>query len=630
MRPQPARVPHAASVAGGMVVTVLLAVAALPAATPRIDLDEIEPGMRGVGVTVFSGTAREEFGVEVLGVINNVMGPRRSLIIVRLDGGPLAETGVIQGMSGSPVYFDERLAGALSYSLGSFAKEPIAGITPIGEMVATDAAPMQVARRRAAAIAFADGDRVHLAAAMRRALARTEPFAGRPDDVRATGLNAGEAARLGTQLRPIATPVLLSGFVPEVIDLWANAFDGSGFVTTIGGAAAGAATQSGGDGARLEPGDAVGATLMRGDFAMTGTGTVTLVDEDRVYAFGHPFYNLGRASLPMTRARITTVLPSLAISSKITTIGDTVGTIDQDRSTGIYGSLGGGPTLIPIDVTIAAADRELTESFAFEVIEDPFFTPTLALTGLLNTLLSWTEDLSSASTLEVTGAVHLRDGHDPIRLHNVYAGNGAALSAAVSAAAPLSTLLGNRFLPVEFDRIELGITTRETPRIARLERVRVDTPRPRAGDTLPVTVSARTAEGELIVETVSVRLPRDVTGPVQILVADAETLQTRDASAGRQPQQARSLTQLIRALNRTRQQDRFYVQLLAARPGAVVRGQPQVALPSSVRAVLDGDRAGGDVTPLSEATLGEWDVPTGHVVSGSRLITLTVEPAGSG
>ena len=630
MRRQPARVPHAAGVAGGIMLAALLAVAGLPAATPQIGLDEIEPGMRGVGVTVFQGTTREEFGVEVLGVIENLMGPRRSLIIARLDGGPLAETGVIQGMSGSPIYFDGRLSGALSYSLGSFATEAIAGITPIGEMAATDAVPMRVARRRPSAIAFAGGDRAHLAAIMRQAFALTEPFAARPGDVRGIGLPIRDAARLGAQLQPIATPLLLNGFVPEVIDLWGAAFDDSSFVTTIGAAAAGVGAQANGDDAPLEPGDPVGATLMQGDLAITGTGTVTLVDEGRVYAFGHPFYNLGRAAMPMTRAHVTTLLPSLALSSKITAVGDIVGTIDQDRSTGIYGSLGAGPVLIPIDVTIAAADRELTESFAFEVIDDPFFTPLLTVTGVLNTLLSWTRDLSSASTLELTGAVHLRGGHEPVRLDNVYAGERAGLAAAVSAQTPLMTLLGNRFMPVELDRIELAITTYETPRTARLERVRVDDPRPRAGDTLRVTVSARTAEGDAIVETLDVTLPRDVTGPAQILVADAATLQTRDATAGRQPGQARSIAQLIRALNRSRRQDRFYVQLLAARPGAVVRGQTRMALPSSVRAVLDGDRAGGDVTPLGEATLGEWELPTGHVVSGSRLITVTVEPAGSG
>ena len=249
---------------------------------------------------------------------------------------------------------------------------------------------------------------------------------------------------------------------------------------------------------------------------------------------------------------------------------------------------------------------------------------------LLNTLLSWTRDLSSASTLELTGAVHLRGGHEPVRLDNVYAGERAGRCCRSSRpTTPLMTLLGNRFLPVKIERVELSITAHEAPRTAQLERVRVDAPRPRSGDAVPITISARTAEGDAIIETVHVTLPRDLTGPVQILVADAATLEAREASAGRQPGQARSLPQLIRALNRSRQQDRFYIQLLAARPGAIVRGQAWAALPSSVRAVLDGDR-GGEVTPLGEAVLGEWDLPTGHVVSGSRLITVTVEPAETG
>ena len=623
MRPRPARV------AGGVAVVAALAVATLPAATPQIGLDEIAPGMRGVGVTVFDGAVREEFGVEVIGVLANVIGPRRSLILARLNGGPLAETGVIQGMSGSPVYFDGRLAGAVSYALGSFSTEAIAGITPIGEMAATDAAPVREARRRPAPVVVAGDRRADLAVALRSAFTRTEPFARRPDDVRGTGLPAADAQRLGTLLRPIATPLLLNGFVPDVIDLWTSALDAGGFVAMIGGvgAAGVAGSQAGDDTAPLEPGDAVGASLMRGDLTMTGTGTVTLVDEGRVYAFGHPFYNLGRAQLPMTRARVATLLPSLAISSKLTTIGDVLGTIDQDRSTGIYGSLGPGPALIPVDVTIAAAGGGPVESFAFEIIDDPFFTPLLTLTGVLNTLVSWSRDVIPAGTWEVSGAAHLRDGHDPVRIRNVYAGQAAGINASLAIFTPLTTLLANRFAPVGIERITLTITAHNRPRTARLERVHVDAPRPRAGDSVRVTLAARTAEGEAIVETVTVPLPRDVTGPVRILVADTAALEARDAAAGRQPAQARSLPQLIRALNRSRQQDRFYVQLLAPRPGAVVRGEARPALPPSVLAVLNGDRAGGDVTPLREATLGEWEIPTGHVVSGSRLMTLTVEPA---
>ena len=605
---------------------IALACVTLPAATSRMPVDEIERGMRGVGVTVFEGVAREEFEVEVLGVLANVMGPRRTLILVRLAGGPLAQTGVIQGMSGSPVYIDDRLIGAVSYAVGSFATEPIAGITPIDEMAATDASPVLAARHRAVPLRLdaASAGRDSLAAALRQAFSQTGTFARRPADVHAAGLPPGEAGRLGTLLRPISTPLVLNGFVPEVVDLWSSAFDAGGFVTTIGGAAAGAAGQSQTGAETLQPGDAVGAVLMRGDLTMAGTGTVTLVEEDRIYAFGHPFYNLGSARLPMTRAHVTTLVPSLANSSKITRIGDVVGTIDQDRPTGVYGSLGPGPELIPVSVSVAGPDRGFDQRLDFEIIDDPYFTPVLTLTGVLNTLLAWTRDVVPSSTYAVAGTVAVR-GHEDVAFRNVFAGPAAGLSASTAAAAPLISLLDNRFERVAIDRVDIAITAHEEPRTATLERVRVDAPRPRAGDTVPVTIAARTRLGEEIVETVPVTLPRNVTGRVQILVADAATLRQREALAGRQPQQARSLPQLIRALSRARQQDRFYIQLLASRPGAVVRGQPLTDLPPSVLAILDGDRAGGDVTWLRNTTLGEWEAPTGYVVSGSRVLTLSVE-----
>ena len=178
-----------------------LCVAALPAATPRMPLDEVRPGMRGVGLTVFDGTRREEFGAEVLGVLRNVMGPRRNVIVARLSGGPLAETGVIQGMSGSPVYIDDRLVGAVSYALGSFPREPIAGITPIGEMAASDANRAEVARAATLPPAF-PATPADLQAVIGGAFDRTRPFARQPDHVRALGLPPASGQRLGTLLRP--------------------------------------------------------------------------------------------------------------------------------------------------------------------------------------------------------------------------------------------------------------------------------------------------------------------------------------------------------------------------------------------------------------------------------------------
>ncbi len=595
--------------------------AALPAATERMPLDEVEAGMQGVGITVFEGSRRDEFDVHVLGVLTNVMGPRRNLIVARLEGGPLANTGVIQGMSGSPVYIDDRLVGAVSYSLGSFAKEAIAGITPIDEMTATDAAPVREARHPAPALQLAaTGPR--LTDIVRQTFARLTPFAERPVDIHAAGIPTAEAGQLGTLLRPIATPLILNGFVPEIHKLWSTAFDQSGFVTMIGGTSSGSATQST-ETATLEPGDPIGAILMRGDLTIAGTGTVTLVEDGRVYAFGHPFYNLGHAKFPMTRAHVTTLLPSVAISSRIASIGEVLGTIDQDRSTGIYGTLGPGPPMIPVTVSLSAADRDLNERFEFEIIDDALFTPLLTYTGVLNTFFSWTREVG-ASTYEVSGVARLR-GHDDVGFRNVFTGDTAGISAALSTAVPLTALLANAFEPIDLERVDITIAFYEERRVATLQRVWVDADRLRAGDTVPVKIASRTAAGDNIVNTVEVPLPRHITGRVQLLVADAAVLLQREVQAGRQAQQARSLPQLIRALNTTRQNDRFYVQLLSAQAGAVVRGAPLTALPPSVLAVLEGDRESGEVVRLQQATLGEWEVPTNHVVSGSRLLTLTIE-----
>ena len=620
MKFMPTRSP---SLAAGIALAGLTLVP-LPAATPRMPVDEIEAGMQGIGVTVFEGVTREQFDVHVLGVLTNVLGPRRSLIVARLEGGPLARTGVIQGMSGSPVYIDDRLVGAVSYALGTFSREAIAGITPIEEMAATDATPVRTARRWPVSPPRPEGvTHAALVDVMARALPPAEPFARRPGDVRGAGLAATDAGRLGALLRPIATPLVLSGFTPDIHDLWSAAFETGGLVPVVGGLRAGAPSNA--DDAPLEPGDPVGASLIQGDLAMAGTGTVTLVEDGRVYAFGHPFYNLGRAQLPMTRAHVTTLLPSLAISSRLAAIGPVLGTIDQDRSTGIYGSLGAGPEMIPVSLRIAAADRRLSERFDFEIIDDPLFTPILTLTGVLNTFISWTRDIAPSSTYEVTGIATLGGGRGDVAFRNVFTGQSAALSAALSATTPLMSLLGNRFEPVAVEGIDVEITTHERPRTAMLERVRIDADRIRPGDDVPVWIVARTLDGEAIATTVNVAVPRDASGSLQLLVADAATLDRRETQFGRQPHQARSLPQLIRALNAGRQQDRLYVQLLSSRPGAVVRGQPRTGLPPSVLAVLDGDRGGGDVTRLREVTLGEWEVPIGYVTAGSRLLSLLVE-----
>ena len=587
----------------------------LPAATVTMPVDEVVPGMRGTGITVFQGTERSEFTVDIIGVLENAMGPRRNLILARLDGGPLAESGVIQGMSGSPVYVDGRLLGAVSYSMGSFSKDTIAGITPIDEMLRDDSAsPSRVARAAPRLRLPLASDT--LTALLPNRLTRPDPFAARPGDVRAVGLPADTAGALGVQLRPIATPLVMTGFAPEVIDRIAPVFRGAGLVAVAGGVASAQTMPDG----PLQPGDAVGVSLIRGDLAMAGTGTVTLVDGGRVHAFGHPFYNLGAARFPMTRAYVHTVLPSQAISSKIAAVGDILGTIDQDRSTGISGSLGPGPRLVPMHVLLNAPDRDRVDTFDFEVVADELFTPLLAYNAMLNTLFTHSRQVGSA-TYVLRGQATLA-GHPPVTVEETFSGGTATLMAALYVSGPLTVLLSNPFEPVTVESIDLSITAYDDVRTAQLERIWLDDPRPRPGDTVPLRIAARTHRGDEILRTIMVDVPASARGRLQLLVADGTTLAQQERQQSGQGLEATDLNQLIDALSTARRNNRLYVQLLRADAGAVVNGRRLASLPPSVLNVLGADQSGVGVTPLRNATVREWSIPLDHVVSGSRVLTI--------
>src|SRR2546423_77846 len=329
-----------------------LAFVHLPAQTAQMRVEDIRPGMSGIGRTVFEGTRVEEFKVNILGVLENVIGTHRNLILAKLEGGPLANTGVIAGMSGSPVYIDGKLIGAVSYALGQFSKEPIAGITPIAEM--TDATTFNGVRPNAAKV-HVDFPltRENLDIPFRRALNWNRPFPDRPGDTALVGsgaINGVSGAEIGTLLRPIATPLMMSGFEPGVSDLLGGAFGAQGFIPT-GRGAAGRSGEKPYEGP-LKPGDAVGVMLVSGDLELGATGTVTHVDNGKVYAFGHPLYNLGPTAFPMTRAYVYTVLPSLSSSLKVSTTGEIIGAFLQDRAVAIAGRLGPGPKMIPVTLTL--------------------------------------------------------------------------------------------------------------------------------------------------------------------------------------------------------------------------------------------------------------------------------------
>ena len=593
----------------------------IPAASRYMPIDEIRPGMVGVGRTVFDGTKIEEFKAHILGVLHNVAGPSRDLIQARLEGGPLANTGVIAGMSGSPVYIDDRMIGAVAYSMGQFSKEPIAGITPIAEMRDVTALP---AHRQAVAQARLQlpVTREGLAAALRTAFAWAHPFAGRPDDVQLLGPSAGlpaGAGAVGTMLSPIATPLVMSGFQSSVADTIAGAFKDVGFLPMSGGTMAATGQM---ETAALGPGDPVGVELIGGDLSLGATGTVTEVDGNEVFAFGHPFYNLGSTEFPMTRAFVYALLPSLSSSSKISSTGDVIGTFTQDRSTAIAGTLGRQPRTIPLNLTLET-ERGLTKQFHYRIVNDQLFTPLLTYVSILNTLSSYERDFG-AMTYSVKGQAFVRK-HDTVTLEDIFTGDQPSVGAATYIVAPMAFLLGNDFEPIEIDHVDLTIKTTEQPRTAKVERVWLDTVRTRAGDTVPLKILLRTYRGEEIVRTVPVTIPANASGPMSILVSDGSRLAQWEQRELHQPLEPRGISQMIRALNNAHKNSTMYIRLLAADAGGVVGGEYLSALPPSVLAIFEGDRNGGSFIPLRDAALGEWEVQMDYAVSGSRQLTINVE-----
>jgi len=603
-------------------------VAGLPAQSKTFPVNELKPGMVATGRTVFQGDQIEEFKAHILGVLHNSIGPRRDLILARLEGGPLANTGVIAGMSGSPVYIDGRLVGAVSYSLGEFSKEPLAGITPIDEMVADATLPGQRRPQVARAELTLPLTQQALRDSLHQAFAWFKPFAESPADVSVIGSGAVNAG-IATLLRPIATPINFSGFDARTIDPVVSAFRELGFSPVMAGAAqfgsqsASASAPTISSGSALRPGDPIGVALMNGDFQVGATGTVTEVDGNRVYAFGHPFFGLGPTQFPMTRATVIAILPSLASSMKIASTGDVIGIVQQDRATSIAGTLGPGPSMIPINLTLNS-ERGTRKKFAIGIVKDQLFTPLLAYVAILNTLTSY-ERQNGVGTYSLKGEARVKN-HSDVAFEDLFTGDQPSTYAAASVVAPLNVLLRNAFEDVDFEGVNLEIEASEQPRSATLERVWIDGTRAKAGSSVDLRILLRTYRGEEVTKSLPVQIPANARGSVSIMVADAARLsQFEQRELQVQPLQATGLPQMIRVLNSSRKNNRLYVRLVTRDGGAVVKGEPLAALPSSVLAVMESDRNGGSFRPLDSALVGDWEITAGYAVRGSKTLTLPLQ-----
>jgi hypothetical protein len=422
----------------------------------------------------------------------------------------------------------------------------------------------------------------------------------------------------------------MNGLEPETAALVSAIFRDAGFAP-VSGALGGTASERerAAMAGPLREGDAIGVSLVGGDIEMGATGTITHIDNGKVYAFGHPFFALGPSEFPMRRAYVYAMLSSLMTSFKISTMGDVIGTMRQDRATAIAGTLDQGPATIPMHVTLRA-DRNgetQTRRFEFQISNDQTFTPLLSYVTLFNTLAGYERQFGSA-TFALKGRAKVA-GHADVTFEDIFAGESPTLPAATSIGGPLTMLLANDREPVKLESLEFTIDSTETPLTTTIERVWIDELRPRAGRSLPLKVLTRSYRGEEKISTVNVAIPPNVSGPLSILVTDGRQLNALEQREVRRTVQPQSVAQMIRVLNQTRRNNRIYVRLVTGAPGAVVNGEVLAALPPSVLSVLEADRNGGSFSPIRSASVGEYEIPMDAAVSGSRTLTIDVE-AGPG
>lgn len=567
------------------------------AAQAVMTVDEVRAGMKGVAYTVFQGTTPEAMGVEVLGVLRNLNGPHSNVVLVRLTGDKAEYTGVVAGMSGSPVYIDGKLLGALAYRIGSFSKEPIAGVTPITEMLEINEFDSSTPPGAAVAAPSA------------------------PLTQKTSGPGAvGDVRDYAQYLKPIDAPFVFTGFNESAIRQFAPQFAAAGIVPVMGVGASSGEQQP----EPLRPGSAVSAILVRGDMDAASTCTVTYMDQEHLLACGHPLLQYGKVDMPMTKATVVATLASPFDSFKIVNTTEPVGDFVQDRHTGILGRFAVSAQMIPVSLSIhgAGAPRE----YHYEVVNNARLTPLLMMTTVFNALQGMNQ-YGEETTYQLNGRIAV-NGYPDVRMNNMFSpvdSSPTALNVALALGDHFGRIFGNPFEKPDIKGVSLEFDLEKERHSAVLENARTDVTEARPGDEIMIEAVLRPYRGERIVRQIPVRVPTSVSkGTLRILVSDAETLD-RTRRLTPVASQRLDLNSTIELLNKEHLNDHLYVSLLEPNPQATVEDKVMPAVPLSVMNVMEGMRATQEMTVLGESAVNESSTPVGYVVSGSQIISLTIK-----
>jgi len=581
----------------------LAAVVSVAAQASFFPLAQVQPGMKGVGRTVFSGERIEEFGVEILGVLENA-GPRQSLILARLSGGPLASTGVLQGMSGSPVYIDGRLLGAVAMAF-SYSKEPIAAIRPIEDLLRA-ARPAQPRPLRARARLDASD--------LTRAF---EPV---------QAIYAG-----GAQLTDIATPMSFGGFTRSTVERFAPQLRALGFEPQQGLTGGGRLKPGLGKPSEIQPGSMISIQLLSGDMSVGADGTVTHVEGNRIYAFGHRLLSIGTTELPFARSEVLALVPNLSTSFKISAPRQWMGTILEDRATGVAGELGRQARLVPVKISVRhpplQGESRAEAAYEMQMVDDPLLSPLLLQMAVSNAVEA-TERTLGGATLRVRGRIEFLQGPSPLRIENSYSGDSSLASrASQAAAAPLAYAMQNASEQLRLKDVQLEIEAYEERRELQVAQVWTSRREVRPGEELEIVVVLAGPNGMELTRKARHRIPVGARpGPLYVTAADASTANTAEYRQYLETA-PRSAAQLVGFLNGLRNNTSVYLRLWRPEANYTVGGMNLPSPPPSVGQILGRLEPPGTVltAAMQGAKAAEYELDgAGMVVSGSKTVAVEI------
>lgn len=569
-------------------------------ATDIMKLSEIRTGMEGEGKTIFKGSNIETFKFKVLGILDKFVSDK-NLIIAELFAPELNEGGVIAGMSGSPVYINGKLIGSVSYGLSNFSKKPIAGITPIEDILKISAYGGPVANVEISDIKidFSKENVKRVAEAIQNELVSRMNFS---------------PAR---NLTPIKLFASSSGFCPQAVHFL------QGIFVPLQNLSIGAEVDKKKLSAEMftvRPADAVSIPLIRGDASYAATGTVTHVDGKKVYVFGHPFFNLGTVEFPLHRAEVISVVPSYESSFMLATTRNMVGTVHQDRFSGVLAELGKTPYMIPLKIFLKNRNR----NFNLEVVNHPLLTPTLTYISLLNALLAEFQEFGFQS-ISVTGKIFI-ENEENVVLNDLFSGTTAFDEFSTLVMAINYFLLNNQEKNIKIQKMDFEISGRETIKKAQLENVLINKNSYLPGELMDIRMKLKNEKGDNFEEQITIKAPNLKPGSVfYLLVADAGEVTDFDTKAIKTAYFPTKLSALIRAINNIRRNNRIYLKIFVPAQGIFIKGFEYSYLPSSMSNVLLYNSLAKDQANMALSTIAEYQYEVPAVVSGKKIYKLVIK-----